>query len=332
MKKFFVLSFGIILCLTCFCGCAEIQALNIAYADSSRMMSYSIQLDKNELDKLGIDYLTAIASLDECADEYWEQLGYSFDTSKANFSANLNSKNSHFEIKITFDRFEKYCEFFHTTAEEQSKIPDTLEEGFLFTKRILLDENANLDSIFLNIFDRAYFVDGVSTESTVLQVLVQKLSSKFGKTKAEITALLNSTEGYIGFAYANSLKIRSNADYIARVVSSAGVGNDESVGYTAHFWKYNLLGEKPKMKLYKFGLTKSNVYAWYGLGVASAVVFGVVLWIIFSIQNKRKKNQVSIYRDETFDRTLGKTNVNEPNSSQNQNSSQIEDNKEEKSG
>jgi len=283
-----------------------VGATSIVYADSSRMLSYSINLDKNKLISYGASYDDVVRLVDDCANDYWIQLGYVYDTSQANFNGAVNSKSSAYEIKITFKSYDSFCKFHHTTIEEQKALPNKLDEGFLFTKLIMFDSTSSLDSVFLNILANQYIDMGIKQSYTVLDKYIEYFASSLVLPTERVQEMFDSLTFVVTFAFASEYKVCSNADFKTRIIRNAGVNNDELTYYTAHSWKVGL-NEEPNILIYRRGLTKNNVYAWYGLAIFASIVFGIILWLVFYMQYKRKdsvvKNAIpSSEKGDEFDR------------------------------
>ena len=334
-KKFILSLSAFFVTIFLFTGCASIEAMSIVYADSSRALDYAFSLNKTTLASHGIAYDDALAVAKECADDYWAQLGYHFDTTQASYVSAVNSKTSNFEVRITFDGYEKYCKFHNTTMEAQSKIPPTLEEGFLMTKNIVLDSKNGVGNIFLDIRNQPYQTETQTLTQTVGEVMIDTIATHFGKTKTEIENLIKSVKVKFSFAFASGLKMHSNADLIRHAVDQAGVGNQEAASYTVHTWQCDF-SQSPHVLIYKNVLTRNNLYAWYGVGIAAAIVFGLILWIVFYIKHKNsesvylQKNFPSASEGDMFDRTQDyDMPQNETNSAQNED---IEAKKEENKG
>lgn len=330
MSKKFVLYIGIIFCLCLFTGCATAENVSIVYADSSRMLSYTIKLDKQ---KLGANYDAVLGVLNEAAPDYWLQLGNYYDITKANFKSSVNKETSFYEIKVTFKNYEEYCKFHHTTPEEQNSGSPKLEEGVFFTKRILLDSASSVKGVFLNILDKPYILNGEKQSYSVLYKYATDFANSLGKTREEAEQMFYAMSFSVTFAFPSAAKISSNAKNVSTIITQAGLENDELTYYTAHTWELNYTSE-PDIVIYSRGLTKNNVYAWYGLALLATLIFGIVLYFVFYFQQRAEKNKKAyaiptVEKGDDYDRTkdydLPKS---EENSSQNdEKSEKIPENK-----
>ncbi len=295
MVKKLILSLSVFFVAIClFSGCASVDAVSIIYADSSRALNYSFKFNKSTLNQHGIDFTDAVAQAKECADDYWEQLGYHFKTTQASYVSALNSKTSNFEVRITFDNYDKYC-LFHNVMPNDDKTKPTLEEGLLITKQILLDSK-NVGDIFLNILNLPYQREGQTLDKTVGEVMIENIATGLSKSTSVIQNLLKTMSFDVSFAFATGLKIHSNADFVTYTIDQIGVGNEELARYTVHTWECSL-NSSPEVMIYKNVLTRNNLYAWYGLAIVAAIVFGLILWLVFYVKHK---NSESVYRQANF--------------------------------
>ena len=243
-------------------ACSSVNMGTVIYTDGSIAQTYEINLDKDELQKIGIDTVALLNKIEELTEEQWENASNGKDLTNITFDVQKTTYSR--VIVIKFGSFDDYARFYEidTSTPTEQEIRKTL----FYNKKMIRNSASNYNTI--------------STTNVYNQIYNFLLTNYFENSEQMMQYAKNITT-LTSLIYPSSLKTKSNATLKQKT------GN-----YDIHIWQSNLekeMSESPqKIEVWQTYYTIENRIAWYGTGVVITIVFGIVLFVILFIKNKKK--------------------------------------------
>ena len=192
------------------------------------------------------------------------------------------SNDSVYQILLTFSSFNALCHFLGTTPEEVAAEPAVINKGVFVSQEVIADSSlSSSDELLVEMFLIPSLIDNINTAFA---------NYFFNGDRTVTDQLFNSIDTYIVRAYPTSLKIKSNADEVATLITNYGVTDSTPTAYTAHLWHCTMSEPVPNIYIYRDVYLNENRIAWYLLGIGITIVFGAILAIVLYVRHKQGKD------------------------------------------
>lgn len=271
MPKVFKISALLVVCCCCFLltACSDVGYGVYIYTNGNIAQVYSVELDNEKMQSLGINKDELLNKIKDAATEKWNTASAGKDLTNVAFEPQ-KTENS-FVAKIVFKNIEAYKTFYE--IEDSNTTQDEIEQGLFFNKRIIYNGNTP----FVNI-------DSSSIYNEILNFIA---NNYFGGDTTSALQHLKDVSVSTSRVYPTSYKTKTNATY-----------HQVAGEYDIYIWQSTLekeLSSTPQnMKIWQTVYTVQNRIVWYSLGVVLTIIFGAILFIILLI---KKKNTPTITKD-----------------------------------
>ena len=282
-KTFFASILLIIMAVVLFAGCGQVTSLTTVYADGSRSYSYAITLDDAVLETYDLNKTEVMSAINNVVNTYQEAFFAGRNTEGVELTHGVaESNDSVYQILLTFSSFNALCHFLGTTPEEVAAEPAVINKGVFVSQEVIADSSlSSSDELLVEMFLIPSLIDNINTAFA---------NYFFNGDRTVTDQLFNSIDTYIVRAYPTSLKIKSNADEVATLITNYGVTDSTPTAYTAHLWHCTMAEPVPNIYIYRDVYLNENRIAWYLLGIGITIVFGAILAIVLYVRHKQGKD------------------------------------------
>ncbi len=276
--------FLIIVASIMFTGCGQLTTLTTVYADGSRSYSYAITLDDTVLDAYDLDKTEVMSAINSVVNTYRDTFFSGRDTTGVELTHGIAENSSDvYQILLTFSSFDALCAFLGTSPEEVASTPATIKKGIFVSQEVIADSNLTDSSeLLVEMFLIPDLIEGIN---------IAFAERFFGGDRTITNQLFNAIDTYIVRAYPSSLKIKSNADEVATLITNYGVTDPTPTTYSAHLWHCTMGEPVPHIYVYRDVYLNENRIAWYLLGIGIALVFGAILAAVLYFRHKSGKDE-----------------------------------------